>query len=73
MPRSVRPSVCLSVCRSHWPRRATTYADNVAVALYRRAAVRRAAVDRYILPAGMFAAVSHAGTDRRTDGHPTVP
>ena len=44
---------------------ATTYADNIAVALYRRAAVRRAAVDRYLLSA---AAVAHAGTDRRTDG-----
>jgi len=39
----------------------------VAVALYRRAAVRHAAVDRYLLPTAMFAAVTHAGTDRQTD------
>jgi len=35
----------------------------VAVALYRRAAVRRAAIDRYLLPAAKFGAVAHAGTD----------
>jgi len=38
----------------------------------RRAAVRRAAIDRYFLPAGptaaKFAAVTRAGTDRQTDG-----
>ena len=39
----------------------------MAVALYRRAAVRHAAVDRYLLPTAMFAAVTHAGTDRQTD------
>jgi len=41
----------------------------MAVALYRGAAVRRAAVDRYLLSAGKVAAVAHAGTDRQTDGH----
>jgi len=37
----------------------------------RSAAVRHAAIYRYLLPAGhiaKFAAVAHAGTDRRTDG-----
>jgi len=39
---------------------ATTYADNVALpAFAHRAAVRRAAIDRYLLP---------AGTDRQTYG-----
>ena len=33
----------------------------------RRAAVRRAAIDRYLLPA-KFAAVAFTVTDRRTDG-----
>jgi len=51
---------------------ATTYADNTAVALYRRAAVRRAAVDRYLLSAAKFAAVAHAGTDGRTDTLPFI-
>jgi len=36
------------------------------VALYRRAAVRRAAVDRYLLPAAKFGALAHAGTAGRT-------
>ena len=47
---------------------------------YRRTAMRRAAIDRYLLPArpqqhnlllstaAQFAAVVHAGTDGRTDG-----
>jgi len=39
----------------------------MAVALHRRAAVRRAAVDRYVLPAAKSAAVAHAGTDRQTE------
>jgi len=42
----------------------------VAVAVYLRAAVRRAAVDRYLLPAAQFAALAHVGTDRRTDTLP---
>jgi len=41
----------------------------VAVALYRRAAVRRAAVDRYLLPAAKFAAVALLG---QTDGRRIV-
>jgi len=44
------------------------YADNVAIALYLCAAVRRAAVYRYfLLVSAAFAAVAHAGTDRQTD------
>jgi len=39
----------------------------VAVALYRRAAVRRAAVDLYLLQTGKVAAVLG-----QTDGHPTI-
>ena len=47
------------------------YADNVASALYLCAAVRRAAVNRYFLPmSAAFAAVAHAGTDRRKDTLP---
>jgi len=42
------------------------------VALYHRTAVRRAAVDRYLLLTAKFAAVAHVGTDRQTDGHSTV-
>ena len=40
------------------------------MALYRRAAVRRAAVDRYLLLTAKFDAVAHVGTDRRTDTLP---
>jgi len=55
-----------------WRRRsgdeaATTYADNVAVALYRRAAVRRAAVDQYLLPAATCGPwIMQRQTDGRT-------
>jgi len=44
--------------------------------LHLGAAVRRAAVDRYLLPTTKFAAVTHVGTDRQTDvrteGHTTA-
>ena len=40
------------------------------MALYRRAAVRRAAVGRYLLLTAKFDAVAHVGTDRRTDTLP---
>ena len=46
---------------------ATTYADNVVVALYRRASVRRAAIDRFLLLKSKFAAVARCW-DRQTDG-----
>jgi len=56
----------------------TTYADNVALqhsSTAHRAAVRRAAVDRYLLPTGpqqesLLLHAAHAGTDRQ-DGRPT--
>ena len=47
-----------------------SYTAYVAVAVYLRTAVRRAAVDRYLLPAAQFAALAHVGTDRRTDTLP---
>ena len=48
---------------THWTSQWRTYADNVALpAFARRAAVRRAALDRYLLPAG-----PQQQTDRRTD------
>ena len=65
--------------------RLATPADNVALPAFaaaRRAAARmllsaaRAAIDRYLLPAGPTAANPpqrpNAGTDRQTDGRPTV-
>jgi len=50
----------------------------VAVTLDRRAAVRHAAVDRYLLPTAKIAAVAHASTDGRTpcrsiDPAPSLP
>ena len=56
-------------CMNGWTslRSATTYADNVTLPAFTAAAVRRAAIDRYLLPAASAAKLWPMF--RQTDGH----